>query len=79
MSRDDFPPFGKAQGALSRVEARTVEADRGRPAPPRAKAAGSSSAHGGRSGRRPFRRKIWTKAHPACEIRRICVRLLGAR
>jgi len=34
-SRDDFPPFGKAQGALSSVEARTAEAGRGRPVPVR--------------------------------------------
>ena len=35
MSGDDFPPFGKAQGALSSVEARTAEAGRGRPVPAR--------------------------------------------
>ena len=35
MSRDDFPPFGEAQGALSCVEARTAEAGRGRPVPAR--------------------------------------------
>ena len=35
MSRDGFPPFGKAQGALSSVEARTAEAGRGRPVPAR--------------------------------------------
>jgi len=35
MSRDDFPPFDGAQGALSHVEARTAEAGRGRPVPVR--------------------------------------------
>ena len=35
MSRDDFPPFDGAQGALSQVEARTAEAGRGRPVPAR--------------------------------------------
>jgi hypothetical protein len=35
MSRDDFPPFGNAQGALSEVEARTAEVGRGRPVPAR--------------------------------------------
>ena len=35
MSRDGFPPFDRAQGALSTVEARTAEAGRGRPAPAR--------------------------------------------
>ena len=35
MSRDDFPPFDSAQGALSHVEARTAEAGRGRPVPAR--------------------------------------------
>jgi hypothetical protein len=42
MSRDDFPPFGMAQGALSFVEARTAEAGCERPAPARRGRAASS-------------------------------------
>lgn len=34
-SRDGFPPFDMAQGALVKVEARTAEAGRGRPVPAR--------------------------------------------